>query len=169
MNTLTRYRDRLKALREDEAGLSPAQMIVTVIAMAIIAGIGIVAIMALIPWFQDGAAERETDSVAVAQESYYGMYGANEQTAPRYATMSQLTESDLLDATWAQQAENDQVVVRTIGGGIDSGWEVFIKSSSDAIAYNSSEQAESCVLVDSSTMPTSTGTATSFSDVTCKP
>lgn len=163
MNTLTRYRDRLKALRADEAGMTPAQMIVTLIGMAIIAAIGIVAIMALIPWFQDGAAERETDSVAVAQESWYGMYGANEQQNARYADLADLTGASLLDATW----EDKEVVINEINGGVDSGWEVFVRSSSDSVAYNSSERGEACILLASETMPSSDTPSETFSSVSC--
>lgn len=163
MKTSTNYRDRLRSLRADDAGINLGNMIVTLIGMAIIGGISMAAVMVVIPWFQDGAAERETDSVSVAQESYYGMYGADRQNEPRYASTEQLVDADLLSADWLEGG----AVINRVGTGVNSGWETFVRSSSDEVMYNNSERATACKLVSASAMPDADSSVSSFSNVDC--
>lgn len=138
-------------------------MIVTLIGMVIIAGISAASVLVVVPWFQDGAAERETDSVSVAQESYYGMYGADRKDDPRYASTQQLVDADLLGEDWLDGGG----VINRVGTGVDSKWETFVRSSSDAVIYNNSERNETCELVDGAAMPDADATLSSFTDVNC--
>lgn len=72
MSEQTSLRGRLRELSRDEAGLTPAQMIVALVGFGIMVTAGVFSAVALIIWHQDDTAKTNLESIVEAQNTLAG-------------------------------------------------------------------------------------------------